>query len=101
MWFSCIVTKLKSTFDSLICESKTKAGKCATDVFSRWRCNIFTIGDEPTYSRNSLCIPIFFDCLFTRLTGACCMLRLGAWVIDRSKSMANPQCSRRNQWLEF
>ena len=41
MLCGCIVTKLKSTFDSLVCEFTAKAG-----IVSRFRCNIFTIGNR-------------------------------------------------------
>ena len=37
MLCGCIVTKLKSTFDSLVCEFTAKAG-----IVSKCRCNIFT-----------------------------------------------------------
>ena len=46
MLFGCIVTKLKSTFDSLVCEFTDKA--VAGDIVSRCRCNIFTIGNRST-----------------------------------------------------
>ena len=45
MLCDCIVTKLKSTFDSLVCEFTAKAG-----IVSRCRCNIFTIGNRSTRS---------------------------------------------------
>ena len=45
MLCGCIVTKLKSTFDSLVCEFTAKAG-----IVSRCRCNIFTIGNRSTRS---------------------------------------------------
>ena len=48
MLCSCIVTKLKSTFDSLIYESTAKADKCAIGIVSRCRCNIFAIGNRFT-----------------------------------------------------
>ena len=41
----CIVTKLKNTFDSLVCEFTAKVG-----IVSRCRCNIFTIGNRCTRS---------------------------------------------------
>ena len=50
MRFGCIVTKLKSTFDSLIFESTAKADKCAIGIVSRCRCNIFAIGNRSTGS---------------------------------------------------
>ena len=46
MLCSCIVTKLKSTFDSLVCEFTAKAGEGG--IVSRCRCNIFTIGNRFT-----------------------------------------------------
>ena len=46
MRHGCLVTNLKSTFDSLICESKTKALKCTVGSLSKCRCNILTIGDK-------------------------------------------------------
>ena len=46
MRFGCIVTKLKSTFDSLIFESTAKADKCAIGIVSRCRCNIFAVGNR-------------------------------------------------------
>ena len=49
MLCGCIVTKLKSTFDSLVCEFTAKAGEGG--IVSRCRCNIFTIGDGFTGSR--------------------------------------------------
>ena len=39
-----IVTKLKNTFDSLVCEFTAKAGEGG--IVSRCRCNIFTIGNR-------------------------------------------------------
>ena len=56
----CIVTKLKNTFDSLVCEFIAKAGKCAIGIFFRCRCNIFTIGNRSTvrsdcFSSSSIC----------------------------------------------
>jgi len=41
-----IVTKLKNTFDSLVCEFTGKAGEGG--IVSRCRCNIFTIGNRIT-----------------------------------------------------
>ena len=52
MLFGCIVTKLKSFFDSLVWEYATKLSECGT--FSRCRCNIFTIGNRSTSS------PVYF-----------------------------------------
>ena len=48
MLCDCIVTKLKSTFDSLVCEFTAKAGEGG--IVSRCRCNIFTIGNRSTRS---------------------------------------------------
>ena len=44
MLCDCIVTKLKNTFDSLVCEFTVKAGEGG--IVSRCRCNIFTIGNR-------------------------------------------------------
>ena len=44
MLCDCIVTMLKNTFDSLVCEFTAKAGEGG--IFSRCRCNIFTIGNR-------------------------------------------------------
>ena len=51
MLCGCIVTKLKSTFDSLVCEFTAKAGEGG--IVSRCRCNIFTIGDG--FTGSSVC----------------------------------------------
>ena len=48
MLCGCIVTKLKSTFDSLVCEFTAKAGEGG--IVSRCRCNIYTIGNRCTIS---------------------------------------------------
>ena len=48
MLCGCIVTKLKSTFDSLVCEFTAKAGEGG--IVSRCKCNIFTIGNRFTGS---------------------------------------------------
>ena len=48
MLCGCIVTKLKSTFDSLVCEFTAKAGEGG--IVSRCRCNIFIIGNRCTRS---------------------------------------------------
>ena len=48
MLFGCIVTNLKSTFDSPVCEFTAKTGKGG--IVSRCRCNIFTIGNRFTGS---------------------------------------------------
>ena len=50
MLCGCIVTKLKSTFDSLVCEFTAKASERTIGVVSRCRCNIFTIGNRCTSS---------------------------------------------------
>ena len=44
MLCSCIVNKLKSFFDPLVCEFTAKA--CEGGIVSRCRCNIFTIGNR-------------------------------------------------------
>ena len=44
MLCDCIVTMLKNTFDSLVCEFTAKAGEGG--IFSRCRCNIFAIGNR-------------------------------------------------------
>ena len=44
MLCSCIVTKLKNTFDSLVCEFTANVVKGG--IVSRCRCNIFTIGNR-------------------------------------------------------
>ena len=49
MLCDCIVTMLKNTFDSLVCEFTAKAGEGG--IFSRCRCNICTVGDGFTGSR--------------------------------------------------
>ena len=41
MLCSCIVTKLKNTFDSLVCEFTANVVKGG--IVSRCRCNIFTV----------------------------------------------------------
>ena len=46
MLCSCIVTKLKNTFDSLVCEFTANVVKGG--IVSRCRCNIFTIGNRST-----------------------------------------------------
>ena len=48
MLCSCIVTKLKNTFDSLVCEFTANVVKGG--IVSRCRCNIFTIGNRSTRS---------------------------------------------------
>ena len=48
MLCGCIVTKLKNTFDSLVCEFTVKAGEGG--IGSRCGCNIFTIGNRSTVS---------------------------------------------------
>lgn len=51
MLCSCIVTELKSTFDSLACEFTAKTGEGG--IVSRCGCNIFTIGNR--FTRSSFC----------------------------------------------
>ena len=48
MLCSCIVTKLKNTFDSLVCEFTANVVKGG--IVSRCRYNIFTIGNRSTGS---------------------------------------------------
>ena len=45
MLCGCIVTNLKSTFDSPVCEF---TGKGVISIVSRCRCNVFTIGSMVT-----------------------------------------------------
>ena len=63
MLCSCIVTELKSTFDSLACEFTAKTGEGG--IVSRCGCNIFTIGNRFTSRRSgfqalSSCRSFFF-----------------------------------------
>ena len=51
MLFGCIVTNLKSTFDSPVCEFTAKTGEGG--IVSRCRCNIFTIGNR--FAGNAVC----------------------------------------------
>ena len=53
MLCSCIVTKLKNTFDSLVCEFTAKAGEGG--IVSRCRCNIFTVGKRTAGSALCFC----------------------------------------------
>ena len=52
MQFGCITIKRKSAFDSLVCESNARDGKCAIGIFSRCRCNILTLGTRSTSSQS-------------------------------------------------
>ena len=50
MRFGCIVSKLQSAFDSLICELTLEASKDAIGFVSSCSCNIFTIESRSTSS---------------------------------------------------